>query len=166
MKEDKLAHASNDSHHLVLVIKSWEKEIPTDWRNIIIAKALNYCIYNESLVIKGYLLTKKRLCLIVISESHSIRHILNVFAKEVVKGIYNYENNFGKYLEESRTFNELFIQYPLYNPYIIKLITGKKIILPYNNPHVTRLEKRIHDYNYCSAIDYSGAIGPVIVQTH
>ncbi len=152
-----------------LYIKSWEKEIPTDWINIIIAKALNYCVYNESLVIKGYLLTKKRLCLIVINESHSIKHILNVFAKEVAKDIYTYENSFGKYmkvLEGSNTFKELFIQYPLYNQYIIKLITGKKIILPYKNPHVTRLEKMIHDYNYCSAIDYSGAIGPVIVQTH
>ncbi|CAM1356336.1 hypothetical protein THALO_450035 [Tenacibaculum halocynthiae] len=30
--------------------------------------------------------------LIVISESHSIKHVLNVFAK----GIYTYENSFGK----------------------------------------------------------------------
>ena len=152
-----------------LYIKSWEKEIPTYWRNVLIAEALNYCVYNEGLVIKGYWLTQKRLYLVILTEKHSAEHILNVFAKQVAKGMYEYQyrlKNSQTTSGKSILFTDLFIKLPLYNQYIIQLITGEKILLPYYNPYVVQLQHKIHDDNYCSAIDYRGAIGPVVVKTH
>ena len=160
---------SQMTHHLVLVMKSWEKELPNDLRHLIIAEALNYCVYHEELIIKGYLLTQKRIYLIATNKSHTMEKVLTIFSKQVAKGIYAYkrrrDNNFESPII-SKIFDDLFIKYPLYNAYIIKLITGQKITLPYYNPYVVWLKNRIHNYNYCSAIDYSGAKGPVLVQTH
>ncbi|MEP1489582.1 MAG: hypothetical protein ABJK28_14260 [Algibacter sp.] len=157
------------THYLVLGIKSWKKELPNTWRNLIIAEALNYCVCHEDLIIKGYLLAQKKIYLIAINESHSMENVLTIFSKQVAKGIYEYErrraNNYEAPLV-SKIFDDLFIKHPLYNQYIIKLITGEKIMSPYYNPYVVWLENKIRNYNYCSAIDYSGAKGPVLVQTH
>lgn len=157
------------THRFVLIMKSWSTEIPRNWRNVIIAEALNYCVCKERLIIKGYLIKKKQLFLIAESKKHSIEYIFNVFAKQVFKGIHIYERRMNRdkeEFEEHYIFKDLFIKCRLYNPYIIKLLTGKKVQLCYYNSYLARLKIEIHYSNYCSVIDYSGAIGPVIVQTH
>ena len=54
MNKDKLVQQSNKgTHNLILVIKSWQKNIPIDWRNIIIAEALNYCVYKKYFVVEN-----------------------------------------------------------------------------------------------------------------
>ncbi len=169
MNETKLVNKFKSVHHLVLVTKSWGKEIPLNWQYIIIAEALNYCVVNEGVIIKGYWLKEKRLYLIIESIQSKLNHVLNVFAKQILKEIHEYKKLDNEFLTSdtnSIIFNELFYKFPLYNQYIIKLITGKKVMFPYYNPYVARLKNEINNYNYCSAIDYSGAIGPVIVQTH
>ncbi len=169
MNETKLVRKSKRVYHFVLVTKSWGKQIPLNWQHIIIAEALNYSVVKEGLIIKGYWLKEKRLYLIIESIPSKLNHVLNVFAKQILKEIHEYKKLNNEFLVSdmnSIIFNELFYKFPLYNQYIIKLITGKKVVFPYYNPHLVRLKDEINNYNYCSAIDYSGAIGPVIVQTH
>ncbi len=153
------------THHLILVMKSWIRDVQQDKRNILIAEALNYCVYHDFFKIKGYLITEKRLCLIVTTAYTTLQKALEVFAVELDKKIYVTEHHKEvKLIDTSYIFQKLFFSVPLYNPYIIKLITGKQIRLPYYEPNVVKLEKMIHDYNYCSAIDYRGAVGPVVVE--
>jgi hypothetical protein len=157
------------THSFVLGIKSWKKELPNTWRELIIAEVLNYCVCHEGLIIKGYLLAQKRIYLIAINESQSMENVLTILSKQVAKGIYEYESRRDNNYEApliSKIFDDLFIKHPLYNQYIIKLITGKKIISPYYNRYVVWLENKIRNYNYFSAIDYSGAKGPVLVKKH
>ena len=96
-----------------------------------------------------------------------IDELLEHFYKQVALGIHEYEKMRHKYTSKEapllKKYDQLFKKYPFYNEYIKKLITGQKIKLPYYDPHVTKLEDQIRDYNFCSAIDYSGAKGPVVV---
>jgi hypothetical protein len=57
----------------------------------------------------------------------------------------------------------LFELYPLKNNHLIQLITGKKVELPYFDRELENLKFMIAHHTFCSAIDYSGALGPVDV---
>lgn len=51
-----------------------------------------------------------------------------------------------------------------WDDHLIRLITGQQINLPYDDPKLDRLKNRISDYRFCSAPDYAGAIGPVVIK--
>jgi len=167
MKDAKKEHTTHD---LILVMGPWKKDIPENQRNIIIATALNDCSYKGYLKVTGYLITNRRVFLILSDTKEVIDQLLELFYKKVALGIHEYEKMISKYTSKEASLLEehdaLFKKYPFYNWYIKKLITGQKIALPYYDPHVAKLEDQIRDYNFCSAIDYSGAKSPVIVKTH
>lgn len=162
-------HKEKHIYQLILIIKSWDKNLTITDRNILLAEALNYCVERKGIQIKGYVIAKRRLFLILKSKHHNLDKILNYLAKKIVELIYEYQYIFTNADEESlgyeNSYRELFKKQTLYNPYIIKILTGKKIKLPYENSHIEKLKAIINTYNYCSTIDYSGAIGPVIVHT-
>ncbi len=158
---------NNALHYLTLVMGSWKKDIPENQRNVIIANALNHCSYKDHLKVVGYLITNRRVFLILKDRKESIDEILFILYEQVLLGIYEYEKVVKKYssreLPTPKGHDHLFEIYPFYNYYIRRLITGGKIRLPYYDPHLARLEAQIHNYDFCSAIDYSGAKGPVVV---
>ncbi|AXG69249.1 hypothetical protein KORDIASMS9_01469 [Kordia sp. SMS9] len=157
-------------HAQLLVMHSWRKDIPQDQRNIIIAEALNSCTVEKNFNIIGYLITNRRVFLIGSSETTSFQKILQYFYEQVAVGIINYKNMMHHYHKEAHIelehVDKLFTEYPFYNEYIRRLITGKTVELPYYDPHLERLETYINGYNYCSALDYEGGKSPVIVATN
>jgi len=156
------------TYQFVLVLKSWQRVIPRKWTDLIMAEALNYCVYHENLCIRGYLIEEIRVFLIIESNPKQLQNILNVFARQVAKGIYKYERSTEKMLdilEDENLFDDLFFKYPLYDPFMKELLTGKNVYLYYYSPYLAKLKDTINHSKYCSAIDYSGAIGPVVVLT-
>jgi hypothetical protein len=57
----------------------------------------------------------------------------------------------------------LFCRQYLVNDYMTMLLTGRTVDLPYYNPHLTILKDKIRKSDFCSAIDYSGGEGPVVI---
>jgi hypothetical protein len=47
---------------------------------------------------------------------------------------------------------------------ITSLLTGGRLTAPFNDYHYLKLQEQILKEEFSSAIDYSGGIGPVIVQ--
>jgi hypothetical protein len=160
-------------HAITLTIGAWKELFPGDQNNIIIADALNYCTCNDGLTIAGYLITNRRVFLVLEISSAYIESMLVLFYERVRKEIKKKQNvikgQSWRYESEGQTktdelFVNLFKQYPLVNDHLIRLITGRSVNLLYYSPHLARLKDRIHNYNFCSALDYSGAKGPVIVK--
>ena len=162
-------------HSQLLVMNSWRHDVPQEQRNIIIAEALNSCTVDKNFNVLGYLITNRRVFLIGSSVTTPFQEILQYFYYRVAVGIISYKRRMHHYKEERHEEDEefikpedhhnLFMKYPFYNVYIRRLITGKEVNLPYHDPHLERLKDYIHGYNYCSALDYSGAKSPVIVAT-
>lgn len=166
----KLTKTKKKLHSQLLVMTAWRKDIPEEQKNIIIANALNYCTYYEGLEIIGYLITKRRVFLIAYSEHTPFNEILRIFFYQVAVGIIEYKTMLQMYdgskkLLQPDGYSKLFKKFPFYNIFIKKIITGqeKEIDIKYYDPHLARLEDQIHNYNYSSAIDYSGAKSPVVV---
>ncbi|MBK8608703.1 MAG: hypothetical protein IPL84_01785 [Chitinophagaceae bacterium] len=86
---------------------------------------------------------------------HSIKHyerhgIPLIDAEDNVPG------GFSKYMN--------FMEAGPFNNYdLIKLLTGYRVERPYYDPQLERLKDRLHSYRFCSLVDYSGAVGPVII---
>lgn len=73
-------------------------------------------------------------------------------------------------IKENETGNlKMFYQRPfkkhqLINDALIKLITGQKVTSVYENLKLAQLKENISHTNYCSAIDYLGGEGPVVIE--
>lgn len=162
------------NHKVELKIENWRKHFDLNYVNTIIAMTLNHCTKNKEFIINGYLITSKTIYLIVKTNEKTFDNLLNkieihihLLLKTHKKEIQNsYENDFIED-EEDKTFytirKPLFKLYPLKNEHLVQLITGKKVLLPYFDRKLEDLKLLIHNHPFCSAIDYSGAIGPVDV---
>lgn len=154
------------THYMQLHLGSWRDTIPEDEVLISVSIALNYCVCHEEIKIKGYLITKSHVCLVITSHKHSVHHVLTVLSEQIESNIHAYLK-----LQSEETAHEkivylhdqyrMFTKHKLQNDDLIDLITGKEVKLPYYSPKLARLKRLTHNYNYCSVINYAGAIGPV-----
>ncbi len=161
-------------HAISLIIGAWKRQFTDEQNKVIIAEALNYYTYREGLTIVGYLITNRRICLVLETDKGDMENMLVMLYEGLKRAVQQYHDrlrNLGlttydnkQQEEKNELFTDMFIQRPLVNDYLIRLITGRHVDLPYYNPHLARLKDRLHNYNFCSAIDYSGARGPVIVK--
>lgn len=161
-------------HKVMLKIGNWKKHFDLNYVNTIIAMALNYCCKKKELFINGYLITSQNLYLIVQTNEEIIDATVNRIELQIILLLKINpeklkENNFeiSFIADDENVFyagrRSLFKIYPLHNDRLVKLITGKKVELPYFDNNLEDLKAMIHSHPFCSAIDYSGALGPVDV---
>ena len=159
-------------HKVTLKIGNWKKHFDFNYVNTIIAMALNHCTKINELVINGYLITSENLYLVIKTNEKTIDATVNKIELQVIlllkinpkKLIQNkYEISF--IADDESIFyaarRPLFKIHPLQNEHLVKLITGKKVVLPYFDRNLESLKAMIHNHSFCSASDYLGAIGPV-----
>ncbi len=143
-----------------LMMGGWKDAFSDQRLKILLAEALNYCSCYEGLVINGYLITTRRLCLVLDTHKTDKEYVLLRFFECLRRLIRESpEINTGFDPENAG----LFRLYPLSNEHLIKLLTGRPVVLPYYDKNLERLKDRIIHADFCSAIDYSGAKGPVIL---
>ena len=160
---------------LVLKIGHWKNAFTEQQCKVMIAESLNLTVSESEFrhSITGYLITRRRVCLVLRIDPRRVRKMLHFFYEAMKKKIEGYSGIEHKIIpvdhskrdhEESKQLQEpLFEEFPMLNHLLVKLITGKTVVLPYYSPHLERLKERIRNYPFCSAIDYSGAKSPVLV---
>ena len=156
---------------IMLVKEEWKKMVPYDFRKIIIARALNEGVREKGFEIIGYLITERRLVLILKNHQTQIKKMIKEFyklfveeLKKYLKGVDDLKYHFLLGDEsDSETGKHLFKRYRLFDETLERLLTGRAVNEHYYDPHVARLEHIIQHYNYCSALDYSCGISPVLV---
>ena len=176
-----ITHGKEDHHPTVgiysysLKIGKWKKKFRAGYYKTLIAEALNCTVHKGEFknTIVGYLISERRLCLVLRTEYKKVHRMLNVFyghlKEEMEKSIEAAKPN-GVELSNKVVGNaeehllNLFTEYELKNAQLIKLITGRKVRLPYTDQQLERLKERIRNYPFCSAIDYSGGESPVLVK--
>ena len=143
----------------------WKKLFTKEEYYLIMTESLNSTVYNDKMILNGYLLTHNSLCLILDNDEENCHRVLLAFFERVKKSILQHRKK--KYHKEesiklSRYY--LFKKHSLNNPALVKLLTGTPVNLPYYDPQLARLENKLQEEPFCSVIDYSGAVGPVIIK--
>lgn len=150
-----------------LVYKEWHHHIPNELLKIMIADSLNKAIDIHKLKIHGYLIMESNMILYVEEiEKHTV----------VLEHFYDFFNSTLKaYLEEKEQNGEMinvdygggiasfFLIQKLYDKNLELLLTGRKVNKTYHDPNLIRLKILLKQTKYCSIIDYSGGISPVMV---
>lgn len=155
-----------------------------EWRSIFtlcefkmfIANALNE-LYKEDepdgeTDIVGYLINPDEVYLIMHCNHRERETIVDLFKITLYREITHFlnyiinqkpgENVLRESLQNATIDKErLFTCYPINNWYLVKLLTGQNIELPYYDPRLAMLKAQIRHNNFCSVIDYSGTDGPV-----
>jgi hypothetical protein len=152
-----------------LEIGLWKQLFVDEQNKLMIAKALNYCVY-KGLHIAGYLITENNVYLVLRIDTESLIRMLNMFDDTLRKEIKQHQEYIRNHANHHRSddrfktgesFIGLFVKHRLYNYKLIQLITGQPVDIPYHDPHLVWLKKRLRSSDFCSVIDYSGAKGPV-----
>lgn len=151
-----------------LLPRGWKNRFTSEQLKFFIAQNLNACACMEknNLKITGYLITGRRLILIVRCKEGELSLVMDSFYKHVRYELRKrwQEDLYHKEIEYENDNQEIFREYRLYDDILAKLITGKKIRQKYYSPYVAQLENYISRSSYSSALDYSGGKGPVILE--
>lgn len=153
--------AKTSYYAVELVIGQWKRMFSDHHLKIFIAEALNYCISHNGMIIYGYLITDKRICLILDIQKSDLAVVLSGFFESVSMLIS--EPRYNNIRIDER-INGLFTIRPLLNDQLVSLLIGKPVVLPYYDKNLARLKDRLSHAHFCSVIDYSGARGPVNLQ--
>jgi hypothetical protein len=159
-------------HKVTLKIGNWKKHFDFNYVNTIIAMALNHCTKTNELVINGYLITSQNLYLVVKTTEKTIDAAVNKIELQMIvllkinpKKLKENRYEISLIADDENIFyaarRPLFKIHPLQNEHLVKLITGKKVVLPYFDRNLEDLKAMVRNHSFCSAIDYLGAIGPV-----
>lgn len=163
-----------DHYKKVLRCGEWSKLVGKKQTKVIIAVALNYypSLLKSEVKIFAYALISNNLYLVAHGSEGDIYSFLPDFYELVRIGIQNFFVEFqeqkGKcieqvYLDKITQVNKLFTEHRFRNKFLFALIIGRKIALPYFDSQYNKLQYQIHTSDFSSAIDYSGAKGPVII---
>lgn len=155
------------TYRFTLCLKDWRREVPEEVRNLIFSNAVNFCIEAKILEVVGYLMSSHKIRVILDRKNSEVLHGLELFTTlvEEALSLYHKEQKTGDDLYSGPKFpkNQLFGVTKFQNFRLARLITGRPVTPPYEDPYVQRLKRFIAYCNFCSAVDYSGAIGPVNV---
>lgn len=136
-----------------------------------IAKSLNYCVYNEEhrhpefeLYIEGYLITRYRVYLQLRIDPLQVNRMLQFFYEKIREEIrHGLDRIKRRAVPGSETtmsveapYLHLFEKHTLANDMLARLITGQEVKLKYNNPLLERMKHVVRGNNFCSVIDYAG----------
>jgi hypothetical protein len=170
---------SRNTQHIMLVAGEWRKWFPEEQYKVMIAIALNDCVCNEEpgagkIDISGYLIAGRRIYLVCTIRPAHVKKVLDFFYHKIKEAILHELDKWYQlpgYIEKREQHGmirmdeiKLFEKLPLHNEWLILLITGRSIKLKYYDPKLARLKRIIRNENFCSAINYAGGEGPVIVR--
>lgn len=169
-----VVNVKHNVQQVQLVIGEWGKRYTENEVPAIIAGALQYCVHNDMMVILGYCISYTHVCLVLDVPKRDLQNTLNNFYSSVRATLVQKE---GVFIDEvmmeadgewqaaiDASLQKLFKQSLRADEQLVKLITGKKVYLPYCDPALVRLEKKLRHYTWCSVIDYEGGKGPVKVR--
>ncbi len=156
-----------------LHIGTWKKKFSSQQRTIMIVSGLNKLTdrHKEKCHILGYLITNRRVCLIVEIERNNMERVLEDFNSFIAKEIHlALHENSDVYvmdaldgISEGKLMGALFTAYPFYNNDLMRLLTGRVPNYDYYNPHLEKMRDHLRNYNFSSALDYTGAKSTVKV---
>ncbi|WP_323789895.1 hypothetical protein [Psychroserpens sp.] len=159
-----LEYGNRRLFYTTLVIGNWRKQIPHYYRRIIIANALNTSVKDKKFNIYGYLITSKRVFLILGCNPSKIENKLESLEKNLSLEIEHYhikiETNHNRshdddYKVKKFVFGVLFEMYPLYNESLVRLLTGRKPKISYYDSQTAKMEDIIQNYEFSSVLDYN-----------
>ena len=122
------------TYNLLLHIGKWRKLVPDERRKIIIAEALNRCMCSKRFMIVGYLITERRVCLILDRKKTKLKKGLRLLDKCVEKEVKHYLKNhahrqhggFKSQKDQQFILGDLFKYCILYNENLIKAYHWQK----------------------------------------
>lgn len=182
MKQDMSSTAPRKQQHppaihpLTLRTGVWKELFSEKQCAICIAEGLNRTVDMPGFAnaIAGYLINSRSVQLVLYMHHRKLHDFLAAFYQWMREGIRNAldEESKGKLrvLLEHKDhrhhdlFEHLFESRVLRNEPLVRLITGRDVKLPYYDPSLQRLKDEVNASAFCSAIDYSGAEGPVVVK--
>ncbi|SEB37511.1 hypothetical protein SAMN04489761_0260 [Tenacibaculum sp. MAR_2009_124] len=150
---------------MVLELTDWVGDVSSQQVKLCLAKVLNISVNEGDIIIKGYLIKRRALYLIaylVESTGEFLQKLEKLIRKES-RTYFKSISDFEAYGDDFLELEPLFVKHKFQNAYLKSLLVGDRIELPYFDPYANWLQKEILKYNFCSCIDYTGAIGPVKV---
>lgn len=170
----KETHREAQVYSFVLKAGEWRKLFSDLEYKTMLAESLNACVCQQGhdfrLQIHGYLITPKRLFLIIKIKSNQLHKMFDFFYREIREAIRKVTRHIKMKdpyeADAPEEIGYLFEKYNLIDLWMEYLLTGRPVEIPYDSPHLDRLRHYLGNERFCSVTDYSGAKSPVFVHIH
>lgn len=159
---------------IMLISGKWREFLTEYEYKVIIARALNYCVFEHGLVIMGYVISEEKIYLVIKIDKRYIKRMLLIFFEIVQRLLLKHFAAMGKngvpflpfsdVFEMEETQNILFEDYGFTNDLLIGLLIGKKRELPYLGDEFIKIRNWLSGCDFCSMNDYAGAVGPIVLK--
>jgi hypothetical protein len=158
-----------------LKIGVWKKLFHPAYYKTLIANSLSEIVRKDEFkdTIAGYLISERRLCLILRINHLKVRKMLDLLYTKVsaliIKCLETIDRAHLKVLMAElnisiQDFSEnIFKENKLRNDRLLRLLTGRSVELPYYDPQLQRLKNRLDNYPFSSLPNYHGGVSPVHV---
>ena len=157
-----------------LRIGAWRELFNDQAGMMIISDALNECVVNNIFTLAGYLITARRVFLVIYPKGPDAESMLFAFYDTVRRAVRHHADG-SKYAgqqtsqQRDRMLMDELLKHPFHRQYCIndhleRLVTGRRVNLPYHSPHLDVLKDKVRRAVFCSAIEYRGGEGPVIIE--
>jgi REP element-mobilizing transposase RayT len=170
-------HKQDAVYFLTLTVVGWVDAFMRPEHKELLVNSLNYCVEHKGLEIFAYVIMSSHVHMIVRAKNENLSMVIRDFKKytsrNIIKDIQNSGESRREWIleifksggdkQKSKSKHQVW-QYnnhaeEVYSPEF----TLAKIKYIHQNPIEAGLVSRAEHYNYSSAIDYSGDVGPVIV---
>ncbi|MEP2935608.1 MAG: hypothetical protein ABJM06_07805 [Gilvibacter sp.] len=157
------------TYRFTLCLGDWRRQVPEEVRNLIFASAVNFCIEAKILEVVGYMMSTTKIRVILDRKNSELQHGLELFSSLVEEALTQYHHQQRGLLSQHEKLSPAYTKSNLFrvtafdNFRLARLITGRPVNPPYEDPYVQRLKRYVNHSDYSSAVDYSGEIGPVNV---
>src|SRR3569833_2223976 len=160
--------------NISLRIGVWRVLFCEQARMMIISDALNECVVSGVFTLAGYLLTDRRVFLVIYPKGSDTESMLFSFYESVRRTTRHFING-SKYAgqqtadQRDHVLVDELLKHPFHRQYCIndhleRLVTGRRVNLPYYSPYLDILKMKVRQAVFCSAIEYHGGEGPGIIE--
>jgi len=156
---------------VMLISGNWKNFLTEYESKTLIARALNYCVFEHGLVITGYLITNEKVYLVLKIEKEIINRMLMIFFEKIKRSLQKHFASMAKkgvpflpaqdVFETDESYANLFEEYNFNDAMLVALLTGKKTELPYYQDQLEKLKLWLKGFDFCSFNDHPDAVSQV-----
>ena len=148
-------------HSVLLLMGHWQQQLGDATSKVLIAGVLNECVRKADLRIRGYWITGDRVYLVLWLCKGKISDAVKFFYERLNEAVIHYSHH--EEIKKELQLLPLFKYRCLLNEDLIRLLIGERIERPYYDQQLEYLKDELGRADYCSLVDYSGAVGPVMI---
>ena len=157
---------------VMLIPGSWKSFLTEYEYKVMVAGALNQCVVNHGLIIRGYLITIEKTCVLMQIPKQELRKMLLLFFAAITGSLLSHFSSLAKrgvpFLPQFEIFEAgpmgtaVFEDYLFSDDMLVQLLSNEEKDLPIYDPEFYKMKAWLKKCDFCSYPKHAHHLEPVL----